>query len=171
MAPQMGDIGFVKMNGFIGRLVWLAQLINGDGRQNYQHCFIVVDNDHVVEAEPGGARLTPLSAYEGTNVVFYRMPGLTEGQRIDLAGIAQHLLGRPYSFLDYLAIALVRLHLPSKRLRRYVATTEHLICSQLCDYVYELGGIQIFTDNRLSGDVTPLDLYHQVRKLGWEEVS
>lgn len=168
--PQMGDIGFVSIRGGAGIGIRLGQWLNGNGFRDYQHAFIVIDNGSLVEAEPGGARVTSLHKYDGTNVTYYSNPDLTDAERGDLAGIAQHLRGTPYSFIDYLAIALLRFHLPSKALRNYVKSTRHLICSQLCDWVYAAYGKPIFDDKVWPGDVTPLELLARVQELGWEKV-
>lgn len=175
--PQLGDIGFVSISGGAGFFIRIAQFLNGNGFHNYQHAFVVVDqpsaeepnSGYLVEAEPGGARRVPLDEYAGTNVVYFSDPELTEGQRIDIAGIAQHMVGTPYSFLDYLAIALLRFHFPSLLLRRYIASRKHLMCSQLVDWVYNAAGVKLFTDGRLPGDVDPLELMAQCIRLGWTE--
>lgn len=173
--PQMGDIGFVSVCGVVGFLIRLGQWLNGNGFRKYQHAFIVIDGDRLVEAQPGGAHVVSLSKYKGTNVVFYRMPGITRAQQLTLAGIAQHFTvpppGVPYSFLDYFALAGLRFHLPVKLLQDYVAATQHLICSQLADLTYNLAKIKIFQDGRFPGYVTPLELLARVQELGWERVD
>jgi hypothetical protein len=61
--------------------------------------------------------------------------------------------------LDYLALALLHLHLPAASwVRKRVKSSGHMICSQLCDAVYRRAGIELFTDGRLEGDVMPADL-------------
>jgi cell wall-associated NlpC family hydrolase len=56
------------------------------------------------------------------------------------------------------ALALLRLGVRPKWLTRYVADKGRLICSQLVDEAYRLGGIHLFNDGRPSQDVTPGDL-------------
>lgn len=74
---------------------------------------------------------------------------------------ARELLGTPYSFLDYVALALHHLA-PKARItalvRKRVEDSKHLICSAYVDRVYDHAGIHLYDDGRLSGDVTPSDL-------------
>jgi hypothetical protein len=74
---------------------------------------------------------------------------------------ARELLGTPYSFLDYLALALYHLA-PKARItaliRKRVEDSKHLICSAFVDRVMDRAGIHLYDDGRLSGDVTPSDL-------------
>ncbi|MFJ3950369.1 hypothetical protein SLV14_000582 [Streptomyces sp. Je 1-4] len=158
--PLPGDIGLTQISGITGRLIRLGQWINGDGFADYQHAFLVLPDDRLLEAQPGGARIKPLSAYDGSSVLYVCPEGLTEQQRTALCAAATTYVGVPYSFLDYLAIAAHRFHLPLPGLRRYVASTRHMICSQLVDQVYQDAGIHLFADGRWSGYVTPMALYN-----------
>lgn len=114
----------------------------------------------MLEAEPGGADIKPLTAYDGTPVCYVRPEGLTERQRTAICAAATAYVGVPYSFLDYLAIAAHRFHLPLPGLRRYVASTGHMICSQLVDQSYQDAGVHLFADGRWPGYVTPMALYN-----------
>lgn len=153
--PLPGDIGLASIPGNVGRLIRLGQCLNGDGYRDLEHAFVVVEagsDVKIVEAEPGGARFVPLH-YD--NVLWLRCPS-QYGPAV--AAAARELIGTPYSFLDYLALAAVRLHLPSRRIRSYVANTGHMICSQLADEAARRGGWHLFDDGRLPQDVTPGDL-------------
>lgn len=158
MTPTLGSIGLVTIPGTAGRLIRLGQWALGDGYRNYEHAFVVVAVElgvvTIVEAEPGGAQLGPLH-YE--DVLWLPCP---PQYGTAVADAARTLVGTPYSWLDYLALAAVRLHLPSRRLRRYVAATGHQICSQLADTAAKRGGWVLFADGRPSQDVTPGDLSH-----------
>ncbi|MGY5125009.1 hypothetical protein [Streptomyces nigrescens] len=160
--PLPGDIGLTQISGITGRLIRLGQWINGDGFADYQHAFLVLPDDRLLEAQPGGARIKPLSVYDGSSVLYLCPEGLTEQQRTALCTAATAYVGVPYSFLDYLAIAAHRFHLPLPGLRRYVASTRHMICSQLVDQVYQDAGIHLFADGRWPGYVTPMALYNQL---------
>lgn len=155
--PQPGDFGLTHVRGESGRLIRLGQWLNGDGFADYEHAFIVVNNDTVVEAEPGGARLAPLSEYDPTGVVFSSW-NLTDGERARIVAAAMFKVGTPYSALDYFALAARRFHLPLPGLRRYVQSSGHEICSQLVDDVYRTAGVPLFTDGRWPGYVTPAAL-------------
>lgn len=150
--PRPGDIGLVRIHGGAGFGIRLAQAANGDGFADYEHAFGMADADTLVEAEPGGARLRPLSQYDGESIVWLRCP---EALGELVAAHYRLLLGTPYSFLDYDALALHRLHVPAPGLRKFISDSGHLICSQLVDLGAMRGGWNLFDDGRWPGYVTP----------------
>ncbi|TJZ44481.1 hypothetical protein FCH28_29490 [Streptomyces piniterrae] len=157
--PMPGDIGLTQISGVTGRLIRLGQWLNGDGFADYQHAFLVLPDNRLLEAVPGGARIRSLSEYTGANALYVCPEGLTEQQRSAICDAATRYIGVPYSFLDYLAIATHRFHLPVPGLRRYIASTRHMICSQLVDQCYLDAGVHLFADGRWPGYVTPMALY------------
>lgn len=156
-APSPGDFGLVSISGIAGLGARIGQFLNGDGWTDYQHAFLVLDNGQILEAEPGGARIVPLSNYDGTNAI-YSTWDLTDAQREAIVREARPLVGTPYSVLDYLSLAAHRLHIPAPHLRRYIADSGHMLCSQMVDEVYLRAGLHMYQDQRWSGDVTPGDL-------------
>lgn len=182
--PPTGAFGLSRIGGLTGALVAAGQAVLWDGSR-YTHAFVVVDDGQVVQAMPRGAELAPLADYLGRDDVVFtdapvrtavqrerrvlstgwppeEMPPIVENFERNLrqviAAHARELIGTPYSFADYLTLAAVRLGLPSQLLRRYVASSGHMICSQLVDAVYCRSGIHLFDDGRPSQDVTPGDL-------------
>ncbi|AXH67312.1 peptidase [Streptomyces phage Wofford] len=171
--PKPGDIGLTRIGGLTGVLVGLGQFIIRDASR-YTHVFVVLDDDTVLEAMPGGAIISPLSKYAGTTkygspVAAYLDIKLTAEQRTRIVEEARQLVGTPYSFLDYVALALERFGLSWKRLENYVASTKHMICSQLADEVYKRAGVHLFEDGRLSQKVTPGDLTYVGMDQRYEE--
>ncbi|MFG2289568.1 hypothetical protein ACGFOU_26290 [Streptomyces sp. NPDC048595] len=158
--PQPGDIGLTHISGVTGRLIRFGQWINGDGFADYQHAFLVLPDERLLEAQPGGSRIRPLADYADTDVLYVCPKGLTEQQRAGICAAASRYVGVPYSFLDYLAIATHRLRMPVPGLRRYIASTRHMICSQLVDQCYLDAGVHLFADGRWPGYVTPMALYN-----------
>jgi hypothetical protein len=73
----------------------------------------------------------------------------------EVATAYRGLVDVPYSFLDYGALALHRLHIPAPGLRAYIQDSGHAICSQLVDEGARRGGWQLFDDQRWEGYVTP----------------
>ncbi|PNE40477.1 MULTISPECIES: hypothetical protein [Streptomyces] len=157
--PLPGDIGLTQISGVTGRLIRFGQWINGDGFADYEHTFLVLPGERLLEAEPGGARIRPLSEYDGSDVLYVCPKQLTEQQRERICAAADRYVGVPYSFLDYLAIATHRVHVPVPGLRRYVASSRHMICSQLVDQCYQDADVHLFSDGRWPGYVTPMALY------------
>lgn len=157
MGENSGDIGLVSIPGGVGWLIRAGQWLNGDGFGTYEHAFVRTGEDTVVQAQPGGAAEVPLDQYSG--VLWLRCP---EEDRQAVADAARVLVGTPYSFADYAAIALHRFHV-GWLTRRYVKNTGHMICSQLADEAARRGGWHLFSDGRLAQDVTPGDLARLAR--------
>jgi len=153
-----GDVGFATIGGRLGTMVSVGQAIIGDGCR-FTHAWIYVGDGDVLEAMPEGARVRPYAPGHGP---VYRLPlgGLIE---------TEHLIGTPYSFADYLALALHH-RAPRARItawvRRYVTDSGHMICSQLVDHMLCRAGYHVFDDGRLPQDVTPGDLYYACAEQG-----
>jgi len=154
-SPRPGDIGLCRINGPVGWLIRVGQWLNGDGFRDYEHAFIVLDGGRLIEAQPGGARIVPLSTYDDRKVTYVAPAELTDEQRVLICAAAERYEGVPYSFLDYAALAAHRFHLPVPWLRRYIASTKHMLCSQLDDQAYRDAGTELFSDGRWPGYVTP----------------
>lgn len=166
-----GDFAVIDVHGPTGALIRVGQWLLGDGFADFEHAFVVVDlgahgETLIVEAEPGGARVIPLATYWGRPIRVYRAP---DEARDRIVKAAMSMVGTPYSFLDYVALALWRLKFLDRRVewvarlvRAYVASTGHMICSQLVTEAYAQAGVELFQDGRLSQDVTPADLHHLI---------
>jgi hypothetical protein len=166
---QPGSFFLAAAEGWAGYGIALGQTLAGDPSR-YTHAGIIIGSDGTcVEAEPGGARYGNVTHYRHTLVSDapvrevvgdWMHPAVETEQRIRLAVTAEahKLIGVGYSFLDYFALAALHLHLPSGWVRRRVEKSGHMICSQLCDAVFDRAGIHLFTDGRLPGDVMPSDL-------------
>lgn len=163
VTPLPGDFGLTQIHGTVGKLIRFGQWLNGDGLHDYEHAFVYVGCGSVIEAEPGGARLAPLSEYRDCQVQWSTgLLGLHPAQLDRVALAAARYLGTPYSFADYAALAAKRLHLWAPGLNAYVKSSKHMICSQLVSQCYTDAGVPLFPDKRLAQDVTPGDLYHRL---------
>jgi hypothetical protein len=118
---------------------------------------------YVFEAMPGGARFRLLDgrpeAIPGALWSAGRIK-VSDTQRSLICAQMPVLQGTPYSAADYFALAAHRLRLArtSGRIQRYVASTGHMICSQLWDAMYAQAGVELFTDKRWPGYVDPYDM-------------
>lgn len=162
--PNPGDFGLSTIGGFVGFWVGLGQYIIRDGSR-YSHAFIVLDNDQILEALPGGSKISSIDKYK--NKAVYSKIDLTDEQRQAIVTEARKMQGIPYSFIDYLALAFAHFGINWKRLRNYITNKGHMICSQLVDEVYRRGGVNLFNDNRLPQDVTPGDLANMLIERDW----
>src|SRR5258706_8263557 len=112
-APQPGDFAVVSTGGTAGRLVAWGERLNGTGFSEYQHAFIYIGRGQVIQAEPAGACIRPLTphAHElwSTGILT-----LTDAQRAAIVNTAHRYAaaGTDYSFLDYLALAAHRFRIP-----------------------------------------------------------
>jgi cell wall-associated NlpC family hydrolase len=165
-AANPGDIGVTSISGDVGKLITFGEWLNGNKDDKYDHAFIYVGNGQIVEAEPGkqGAWLGNVSEYmDGRPLAFSTGKlALDDGQGQKIADIALSLVGTKYSFLDYFSIAAHRFHMPIPGLKSYIASSKHMICSQLVDYVYQQAGFKLFTDGRWDGYVTPAALAERI---------
>jgi uncharacterized protein YycO len=148
-----------RIVGPVGWLIRFGQWLNGDGFSSFEHAFLVLDGGQLIEAQPGGARIAPLAKYVGRQVLYVAPAGLTGEQRNAVCDAAEQYVGVGYGWLDYLALAAHRFHLPVPGLRRYIASSRRMICSQLADQAYQDAGVQLFADGRWPGYVCPADLY------------
>jgi hypothetical protein len=135
----------------------------------YRHVFGVesVDADgtvHALEAWPGGARRNTyrlddpdiLWSSSSSNPVLQ----LTDGQRDEVVAWWVRHLGARYSFADYAAQLLTRLHVPlaARWMLHRVETSGHFLCSQWIDCGWLAAGAHLFSDGRPPGLVAPSDL-------------
>lgn len=166
--PRPGDFFLVPIEGTVGKLIQFGQWLNGDGFRPVQHAGIYIGDGYTVEAYPKGAEKCSLSgpAYDGIIWSTDHIE-LTPTQRGQIVAHAlDYVVAKtPYSFLDYVSIALARFGLRPRWLKRYIASTGHMICSQLVDQAYQDAGVKLFSDDRIPGDVTPADLYNLLRDL------
>jgi hypothetical protein len=220
---QVGDIGFASIRGRVGAGVLagqtgidLAGLLRGKPGTTagwITHAFMVTSVDdpfgyweaEVVEAMPAGARRITITDQAGgppercgPGFAYVRLrdevayPGIR-----NIAGtFAEHMIGTPYGFGQYAAIAGLVLSggsnaNPDGVLARYVSRRHpddffernspvgmntpgaaplgrprRAICSQLVDEAYRAAGVQLFDDGRPPAYVTPGALFWRTAQLG-----
>lgn len=171
-----GAFFLTTVDGWTGRWVAAAQAFVRGGSQ-FTHAGLVLDRGQLLEAQPGGAIISSVEklsdyAEQGRPLMVcdrpvrrwlaeHSMTPYTEQVlRAEICDKARYLEGVPYSFLDYLALAMAEWKLPGwEMVRDRVESSQHLICSALVDRAYCWAGVHLFDDGRLSGDVTPGDLH------------
>lgn len=157
--PHVGDFEVVHIEGMGGKLIHFGEILNGSGFADFEHARLYLGEGKCVEAEPGGARIVSYDPHDGglwsTGII---TPDAQTRFRIAQFGYACEGVG--YSAADYFALAARRLKLGLlvPGLRTYVASSKHMICSQLVDWCYMMAGYQLFDDKRWPGYVTPTDL-------------
>ena len=154
--PLPGDIGLTEIQGVVGGLVRLLQYLNGDFAKP-THVYVVLDDEKVFEAQPGGAVITPLSEYDARWREYVAVD-LTPEQRMRIVSRARTYVGTGYNWTTYFYLAAYRFHFRPKWLKRRVQNDERLICSQAADKIYADEGVHLFNDGRMPYDLTPGDL-------------
>lgn len=155
--PRPGDFGLIKNNTWVGFLIRIGQVINGDWNAMANHAFIVGEGDVIYEAQARGFVKSTLSKYDDKDVAFSGF-NLTGDRRAAVLVEAEKLLGTKYSWVTYVYLLLYRLGINLPWLKARIASNKDLICSASVDLVYYNAGIELFDDHRLPGDVTPADL-------------
>jgi uncharacterized protein YycO len=153
-----GDFALTRIEGITGRAIALGQRLIGDAAP-VQHAMLYVGDGKVVQAMPGGAECIPLADANPAVVWSSGVIRLTDYERQVIVSTGYSLIGTPYSFLDYGSIALATFGVRPRFVRDFVSNTDHMICSQLVDFAYDMAGVHLFSDGRIPGDVTPGDLY------------
>lgn len=160
------------IDGRTGAFVRLGQLLMGASRADskWSHSALVGPRGTVYEAMPAGMQQNSLQTYlddlaAGDEVMFINVP-LTPQQRINVQRAADGMVrnGIGYSFSSYLYLALKRLGLNSKWLRRRIADSSNVICSQACDVVLNRAGWKTFDDGRSYLDIIPSDYVKLLRE-------
>jgi len=149
--PRVGDYGVVKTNGIVGFLIRVGTM------SRWNHAFIYVGNENIVEARPMGATLSPASKYP--RAAYNQHEVVSDEQRQTIVDTALKDVGTPYGFADILVIFLriLGLRFGSKtRFMAWLGSKDGLICSELVARSYEAAGFTLI--NEPSYIVTPGDL-------------
>lgn len=172
-----GDVILLRIEGFVGLVVDVMQRINRD-TSYWTHAAMVLDDDTVFEAQPGGAVITPLKKYAdrpGTVVSYYQKPKPGNPLEYELTPIANFMTGTRrdsivrdarvmfergyrYAWSTYLYLALYRFGIRPQWVKWAVGQPDQGICSQACDLLLADNGVHLFADGRMPYDVTPGDL-------------
>lgn len=185
-----GDIGFGPIKGAAGLLVNAGQLMLGEGFHvgdlDIRHVFIVTEagrgklgsgspsypqlakipefGPYAVEAMPSGAREENIVERWTPEYAYVRLPEDYPGQASDAAAIARAMIGTPYSFASYAALAAWRFGISTPRLEKWIGRRRphpfgyqhdgeeleiglpaEAICSVLADQAWTLAGKKVMT--------------------------
>lgn len=190
-----GDLMFANIGGIVPGVfpVKLGQLMLGErvrlGPLSIDHVGVVVEgakslyregsgwnHRRLVQAMPGGAEEIELNSQRHwtPQVAYARLPEDYPGQALDAAAIARAMIGTPYSFASYAALAAWRWGFRAEHLARWidrrrpeqvadkptgvataVALPAEAICSVLADQAWTLAGKQVMPHGTRSQIVTP----------------
>jgi uncharacterized protein YycO len=138
--PQVGDYGVVKTKGLLGKLIRIGT------QSRWNHCFIYVGNDLIVEANPKGVALSPVSKYP--LVAWNKHEELFQTQRENIAYHAKALVGRPYSFFTIagMVLRILGFKFLSNRLLKAISKYDNYICSELVAECYRKAGFTLIRE-------------------------
>ena len=136
--PLPGDYGVVKTNGFFGWLIRLGTF------SRWNHCFIYIDKDFIIGADPTGVKKSPLSNYK--DVAWNQHENLTQAQRKIIVSAAIDTIGKPYNFFT-IAVLVFRILglkvLANLPLIKRLSSKNGFICSELVEECYSKAGINL----------------------------
>jgi len=149
--PRIGDYGVVRTGGFFGKLIRLGTV------SRWNHAFIYVGDGNIVEANPTGVAISPVSKYP--NIAWNQHESILLEQRLAVVNYAKLTVGRPYNFLVIISIALrilgLKLLANNKTLHR-ISQHDGYICSELVAEAYRRASVPLF--DKPDDQVTPGDL-------------
>ncbi len=177
-----GDLGFGPVGGWFQAPDVIGQFILGEGFAvgdvQVGHVFVVTGPVTAVEAMPGGAVEVAIPERWTSRFAYVRLPEDYPGQAEDAAIIARAMIGTPYSFASYAALAAWRFGVKAKWLERWIDRRERgvpvpseapdavddmktvmlpaeAICSVLADQAWALTGKQVMPAGTPHQCVTP----------------
>lgn len=149
--PRPGDYGVVKTNGFFGKLIRLGTM------SRWNHCFIYIGDNNLVEANPRGVAISSLSKYP--LIAWNQHEGLTSEQREKISSYARSLVGKGYSFITIALLVFRILGLKTLSNMNFfinLGKKDGFICSELVAESYSKSGVPLLNkDNSL---IVPGDL-------------
>ena len=129
---RAGDYFVVSTGG-----IYMAAVKAGT-LSEWDHAGVIINDDlDIIEAEPGGARRGRLREYAGHDLLVSD-DDLSDEQRVRIVARAVAFEGRPYGWLDIIALLLLTVHVRPGRLLRWAENPRTVICSALVAYA---GGI------------------------------
>jgi hypothetical protein len=168
-APAEGDFAVVATGG------WVARGIRWVTRSKVNHAILSIGLGWIVEGDPKGAQLSHASKYP--HAIWANWP-LDALQQHQIGQWGRMHVGTRYSWVDDAEIGAVDMadrvkpvgHWLGRAVgwlfRKRLRSTRTLMCSQLVDAAYQAAGVQLFTDGRPAGAVSPGDLYILIEKRG-----
>lgn len=155
--PPPGTIGLTCLHGFPALRAAFGHRILNDP-SSYNHAFVVLNDGLVAEAWPTGARVVPLTDFDGEVVAYGWLPGLATERQQDIVAAAIDLLGVGHSIFDYLALARYRRQRSlNRRLIRLVTSADRLLPAQFVTEAYQQAGVHLLTGQNRQ-DVTMEEL-------------
>jgi cell wall-associated NlpC family hydrolase len=162
MIPRPGDYIVVRTHGVIATLsCWIT-------RSRFNHAAIVIENGQVIEAEPGGVRIRPLSEYDGHLMLANTAEPTLAEERAQVVEFARSAIARPYAYAADLVDGLEHLGLRWRFLGRFTEGRRAVMCSMLVADAGDAAGLTGWQCGKASAaEVVPGDLAARIEKGRW----
>jgi uncharacterized protein YycO len=110
----------------------------------YTHCVTALDNDRLLEAMPGGARITRIDTYD--RPIVWSQFIYKGDERDSIVNWTEDREGAPYAWEDIplIALALTTGDDTPQWLEDKLAADHRYICSELADAAYKQAGLHLF---------------------------
>ena len=179
-----GDIVFCTIAGGAGAVVAAGQLLLAAGERGWvwdtgvkewwrkRHVGVAVWHEGllcIVQAMPGGVEMVPLDVTGGKYTILRPNYSITPGdlnQAKLVARAAMEYIGTPYDFATYAAIPAYRRGLRTQSIEEIISGIDTMMCSRMVDAALDFAHYHLFDDGRLPGNVTPSELYRQLKRQG-----
>ena len=160
----MNNIGQVAViPGAKGIVAFLICKITGS---HCHHMIVITGENECVSADPEGVRKRPLTDFPDRAVSRFE---LTPEQVDAVVAFAYAQVDKPYAYLDDALIAIERIF--SFRFPHWVrarfADDGQWQCAELADAALYAGGLRVFKDDRMFGDVYPGSYEFEFVKRRW----
>lgn len=148
-----GCYGVVRTNGIFAKLIRLGTL------SAWNHAVVYIGNDQIIEANPTGVEIKPVSEYPEGAIAWNRHEELSVAERTAIVAHAHAQVGKMYSFAT-IALLVFRIlglrALSNSKTFTRLAKKEGYICSELVSECYRSAGVVL--SQKPDNLVTPADL-------------
>ena len=146
--PQPGDLIAIHTRMFFSRLIQGAQWLHWrkKGEWRYNHAAVYIGDGQIVEANPAGVQIMPLSEYPEKDYIVIPV----QGDRNLAVEKAKSLVGTPYGWIDIIAFVFYILGVDGKKIDAINRRVSTLVCSQVSALAAEAAGDTRFPDPYLT---------------------
>lgn len=165
-----GQVVLVHQTGFVSAGISFFQSLANDGSQadkRWSHAAVMVTETHCVGAEPGGARLRPVSFFADKHIS--SIPYTSRSQAGHVAKYARDRIGTAYAYEDIplIAVALALHEHTPNWLADQLSDDDRYICSELADAAVTSAGLKLLRDGRPHSAVYPAAIAQALKLDGW----
>lgn len=159
MSSLTGQIG-IRMHAAGG----IGAMIERITQSDTHHVVVAINETHVVSAEPGGAKIRPMTDYPE---IIWSQFDYTDEQRQHMAVLAASMNRQEYNYLGFALIGfelITKVRVPDAVARAF-SYQDRMFCSQMADFCLRKAGFALFPSKW--GMVSPGDFERYFQSVGW----